>query len=76
MKHLLFAKSSALAGSVGWNVIKLTPSSTIECESISFRIATSANANHPADNADDDATAFLDINDISVEFRPKRKRAV
>jgi len=72
----LFAKSAALSGSSGWNIIKLTPSSTVECESISFRIATSANADHPSNNSDDDAAAFLEINDISVEFRPKRKRAV
>ena len=71
----LFAKSSALAGSNGWNVVKLYPSSTINCESISFRIATSVDATHPVGDADDDAIAWLEINDISVEFRPKRKRA-
>ena len=71
----LFAKSGTLAGSNGWNIIKLTPSSTVECESISFRIATSADADHPVNDSDDDAALFLEINDISVEFRPKRKRA-
>ena len=64
----LFKISSSLAGSTGWNVVHLVPASTIECESISFRIATS-NSNG------DDATGFLEINDISIEYRPKRKRA-
>lgn len=72
---LSFAKSDTLAGSTGWNILKLSPSSPIECETISFRIATSADASHPNDNADDDLALFLEINDISVEFRPKRKRA-
>tara|TARA_R110002020_G_scaffold413646_1_gene623251 strand:+ start:1312 stop:3630 length:2319 start_codon:yes stop_codon:yes gene_type:complete len=72
---LSFSKSDALAGSDGWNILKLSPSSPIECETISFRIATSSNAAHPVDNSNDDLALFLEINDISVEFRPKRKRA-
>jgi hypothetical protein len=72
---LSFAKSGVLSGSTGWKVAKLYPSSPIECESISFRIATSTNATHPSNNDDDDLASILEINDISVEFRPKRKRA-
>ena len=64
----VFKISSSLAGSTGWNVLHLVPASTIECESISFRIATSASNGA-------DATAHLEINDITLEYRPKRKRA-
>jgi len=64
----VFKTSGQLSGSTGWNVVHLVPTSTIECESISFRIATS-------NNSGVDATGFLEINDISIEYRPKRKRA-
>jgi len=63
--------SSALTNSGGWNVVKLAPTSPISCQSISFRISSTNNASPPVDTA-----AVLDINDISVEFRPLRKRVV